>query len=123
MNRTERRKAKLYLPEEKTRDKMRDIFIQMGKFMLAVNDTTMMRDAMKKWYPYCRSKDPKTDGIESAYTAISKWQLETLREWSTAIAEDWGAVLPDYSTATGDDLIRYINTVTADPRPTPYPKA
>lgn len=103
MNRKERRKAKLYLPEEQARDKMRDIFIRMGKFMLRVNDTTLMRDAMKAWYPYCRSKNPVTQGIFKALEELEKWEKIVVSEYAVAAAEDALMKSPSQEESTLSD--------------------
>lgn len=106
MNRKERRKAKLYLPEEQARDKMRDIFIRMGKFMLRVNDTTLMRDAMKAWYHYCRSKNPATSGIFKALEELEKWEKIVVDEYAVAAAEDalMNSHSPEESTLPNGEL-------------------
>ena len=88
MNRKDRRKAKLYLPEERARDKMRDIFIRMGKFLLLVQDKTVMRDAMREWNPYCRRINPRTDGILEALPRMEEWERVIIREYTAAADED-----------------------------------
>lgn len=90
MNRAERRKCKLHLPEERARDEMRDIFIATGKFMLNVNDHAMMRATMKKYFKYCRNVNPVTVGIFEALEEMRKWRDECKAAYEVAIAEGIG---------------------------------
>lgn len=107
MNRKERRKAKLHLPEERARDDMRTIFIRMGKFLLLVGDKTVMQDAMRDWYPYCRRINPKTSGVMEALQRMNEWEQIVIQQYNSAFEEDAPSVdVDDASLQELSDKLR-----------------